>query len=129
MGTAMNGLPEFSYAIQFIKEDFGTLQKSQVSSYDSLVIVAITQNIKLNDYNVKCHRKTDTDFYTTYTFIFNKAIESGEVVSKNPQYFVAPTSQQALEQLKKAKEKLDLGLITKDEYDKKVNELKKYIKD
>ena len=29
----------------------------------------------------------------------------------------------------KAKEKLDLGLITKDEYEKKINELKKYIKD
>lgn len=37
------------------------------------------------------------------------------------------TNNEAIEQLKKAKEKLDLGLITKDEYDKKVNELKKYI--
>jgi hypothetical protein len=129
MGKAMNGLPEFSYAIQYTKEDVGTLQKSKVPAYDSLLIVGITENTKFNDYNVKCHRKIAADLYTTYYFTFNKAIETGEIVSKNSKYFVAPTSEQALEQIKKAKEKLDLGIITKDEYDKKVNELKKYIKD
>jgi hypothetical protein len=129
MGVAMNGLPEFSYVIQYMKENVGTLHKSKVSSGDSLVIVEITENTKLNDYNVKCLRKFSADIYTTYYFTFNKAIETGEVVSKNSKYFVAPTSEQALEQIKKAKEKLDLGIISQSDYDKKVNELKKYIKD
>jgi len=47
----------------------------------------------------------------------------------NSKYFVAPTSEKALEHIKKVKEKLDLGLITKNEYEKKINELKKYFKD
>lgn len=129
MGKAMNGLPEFSYCIQFSKDDVSTLQKTKSPSFDSLEIVSITENTKLSDFNVRCRRNVGTDYYITYSFIFNKAIETGEVISKNPKYFVAPTSEQALEQLKKAKEKLDLGLITKDDYDKKVNELKKYIKE
>jgi hypothetical protein len=130
MGKAMNGLPEFSNVIQYSKDDVTTLRKPKSPAHDSLVIVGISDNIKQNDYSVKCHYyylQNTTDSYMTYVFIFNKAIKSGEVISKNPNYFVAPTSEQALEQLKKAKEKLDLGLITKDDYDKKVNELKKYI--
>jgi len=38
------------------------------------------------------------------------------------------TSDQALTQLKKEKDKLDLNIITQDEYDKKKAELVKYIK-
>jgi hypothetical protein len=130
MGKAMNGLPEFSHMFQWSKDDVGTLQKVTSPSYDSIEIVSIKENTKIkDDYNVRCKRVISSDFYITYSITFNKAIESGEIVSKNSKYFVAPTSEQALEQIKKAKEKLDLGLITKDEYDKKVNELKKYIKD
>jgi hypothetical protein len=128
MGKAMNGQPEFTYAIQYTKENVTTLRKSTVAAPDSLVIVSITENTKFNDYNVKCHRQITADVYTTYSFVFNKAIETGEIVSKNLKYFVAPTSEQALEQVRKAKEKLDLGLITKEEYDKIVEENKKYIK-
>ena len=132
MGKAMNGLPEFSNVIQYTKDNVSTLRKPKTPAYDSLVIVGITENTKENDYNVKCHYyylKNTPDEYMTYTFIFNKAIKTGEAVSKNPKYFVAPTSEQALEQIKKAKEKLDLGIITKDEYDKIMNELKIYIKE
>jgi hypothetical protein len=38
------------------------------------------------------------------------------------------SSDDALAQLKKAKDKLDLGLITQEEYDKLKAELTKYIK-
>ena len=37
------------------------------------------------------------------------------------------TNDEALNQLRKAKEKLDLELITQEEYDKKKEELKQYI--
>ena len=53
-------------------------------------------------------------------------LNKGEIKSKNPSF---RTSDEAMAELKKAKEKLDLGLITKDEYDKVVIELKKYIKE
>ena len=39
----------------------------------------------------------------------------------------AMTNDEALDKLKKAKEKLDLELITQEEYDKKKEELKQYI--
>ena len=39
----------------------------------------------------------------------------------------AMTNDEALNQLRKAKEKLDLELITQEEYDKKKEELKQYI--
>ena len=38
------------------------------------------------------------------------------------------TSDEALTELKKAKDKLDLGLITQEEFDKLKAELSKYIK-
>jgi len=57
-----------------------------------------------------------------YRFVFEKALESGEVAMKGM------TSEKALEQLKAAKEKLDLELITKAEYDSLKTELRKHIK-
>jgi hypothetical protein len=51
-----------------------------------------------------------------------KAIEVGEVVTDGY------TSDQALEELKRAKDKLDLGLITQEEFDKIKLELSQYIK-
>jgi len=51
-----------------------------------------------------------------------KAIEVGEVVTDGY------TSNQALEELKRAKDKLDLGLITQEEFDQIKAELSQYIK-
>jgi len=50
-----------------------------------------------------------------------KAIEVGEVVTDGY------TSDKALEELKKAKDKLDLGLITLEEFEARKAELSKYI--
>lgn len=130
MGKATDGLPEFSYILRWVKEDVSTLEKPKNPAIDSLQIVSITKNEKWSDFNVKCKMiLPGSDFYYTYSIIFNKAIETGEIKSKRPDYFVAPTSKQALEQLKKAKEKVDLGLMTQEEYNLKMEELKKYIKD
>lgn len=43
------------------------------------------------------------------------------------QYESQKSSEDALSELKKWKDKLDLELITQEEYDKKKNELRKYI--
>jgi hypothetical protein len=131
MGKAMNELPKFSFAIQYDKNDFAsTIQEVSKQVLDSLTIISISESPSVKgDYTVECSSISLNNSPLIYSFIFNKAIETGEVISKNPKYFVAPSSEEALKQLKKAKEKLDLGLITKAEYDKKVNELKKYIKE
>ena len=57
-----------------------------------------------------------------YIVLFEDAIESGEIIG------YGMTSDQAIQELKKWKDKLDLELITKDEYDEKKKELSKYIK-
>lgn len=53
---------------------------------------------------------------------FDSAVSNGEIKSK------IMTSDQALEELKKWKDKYDLGLITEEEYNKKKEELSKFIK-
>ncbi len=56
-----------------------------------------------------------------YGINLEKAIESGEIVSN------VMTSDEALTELKKAKDKLDLGLITAEQYEKIKSELSKII--
>jgi hypothetical protein len=53
---------------------------------------------------------------------FESAISYGEIKSKGM------TSDDALNELKKAKDKLDLGLISKEEFEVKKTELVKFIK-
>ncbi len=59
---------------------------------------------------------------SNYTIQFENALSTGEVKG------FGLTSDDALEQLKKGKDKLDLGLITQEEYDNLKAELSKYIK-
>ncbi len=57
-----------------------------------------------------------------YTIQFENALSTGEIKG------YGMTSDEALAELKKAKDKLDLGLITQDEYDKIKAELTPFIK-
>ena len=57
-----------------------------------------------------------------YTIQFENALSTGEIKG------TGMTSDEALAELKKAKDKLDLGLITQEEYDKKKAELTPFIK-
>jgi hypothetical protein len=57
-----------------------------------------------------------------YTVQFENALSTGEIKGSGM------TSDEALEALKKAKDKLDLGLITQEEYDKIKVELTPFIK-
>lgn len=59
---------------------------------------------------------------SNYTIQFENALATGEVKG------FGMTSDDALAELKKAKDKLDLGLITQEEYEKIKAELSKYIK-
>ena len=57
-----------------------------------------------------------------YTIQFENAMSTGEIKG------TGITSDEALAELKKAKDKLDLGLITQEEYEKKKAELTPFIK-
>ena len=59
---------------------------------------------------------------TNYDLMIEEALATGEVASS------VITSDQALSELKKEKDKLDLGLITQTKYDSLKVELSKYIK-
>ena len=59
---------------------------------------------------------------TNYNIMIEEAIASGEIKTNGM------TSDNALAELKKWKDKLDLELITQDEYNKKKSELLKFIK-
>jgi hypothetical protein len=56
-----------------------------------------------------------------YVFEFENALKTKELLGKGM------TSDEAILELKKEKEKLDLQIITQEEYDKRKNELMKYI--
>ena len=60
--------------------------------------------------------------FASYYYFIEDAIEGGEIKGKGM------TSDEALTELKRAKDKLDLGLITQEEYEKIREELRKYIK-
>ena len=57
-----------------------------------------------------------------YTILFENALATGEIKG------TGLTSDEALSQLKKAKDKLDLGIITQEEFDNFKKELTPYIK-
>ena len=59
---------------------------------------------------------------SNYSIQFENALATGEIKG------FGKTSDEALTELKKAKDKLDLGLITQEEFDKLKAELSKYIK-
>lgn len=61
-------------------------------------------------------------FITTYNVDFESALKSKEIISQGK------TSDEVLNELKKEKEKLELQIITQEEYDRKKLELMKYIK-
>tara|TARA_R110001632_G_scaffold140588_2_gene256618 strand:+ start:236 stop:760 length:525 start_codon:yes stop_codon:yes gene_type:complete len=70
----------------------------------------------------KVHITTKVSSGYTYFFWLKDAIDTGEIVGKGY------TSDGALSELKKSKDKLDLGLISQEEFNSKRKELAKYIK-
>ncbi len=76
---------------------------------------------KRSGYSVAFRSKGITGL-ANYTIQFENALSTGEVKG------FGFSSDEALEKLKKAKDKLDLGLITQEEYDKIKTELTPFIK-
>jgi hypothetical protein len=82
--------------------------------------IFVTGN-KRSGYSVSMRTKGITGLMN-YTILFENALATGEIKG------TGLTSDEALSELKKAKDKLDLGIITQEEFDNIKKELTPYIK-
>lgn len=105
----------------FITDRFSQIQApSMVIGKDMVIKNIIVTGFKNTGYEL-C-MTINNPMTAEYILKFESAINSGEIKSKGM------TSDEALSELKKAKDKLDLGIISKDAYDAKKTELIKFIK-
>lgn len=122
--TLTIGVPSSNKVFAFIWMGDGVITPLQLApvsiSGTKSVIKSITvTGTKRQGYKVWFKSKA---FIGTYKIDFEQAITTGEIKSSGY------TSDEALSALKKAKDKLDLGIITQHEYDSIKVELVKYIK-
>jgi hypothetical protein len=120
------GVPSSNKTFAFITEGDGYLVPiTNLTAYASGTETEIKRiyvyGSKRAGYSVGFRTKGYTGL-SNYTIQFENALSVGEVKG------FGLSSDDALEQLKKAKDKLDLGLITQEEFDKLKAELSKYIK-
>lgn len=120
------GVPSSNKTFAFITEGDGillpitNLLASSSGTETEIKRIFVVGN-KRSGYSVSFRTKGITGL-SNYTIQFENALSTGEVKG------FGLSSDDALAQLKKAKDKLDLGLITQEEYDKLKAELTKYIK-
>ena len=113
------GLPKTGEVFYFITDESGR----------GLTLGSTGSEIEIKKFSVTGNKKVGRVVYfrtkigsASYTIQFERALEIGEVKGSGL------SSDEALTELKKAKDKLDLGLITQEEFDKQKAELSKYIK-
>jgi hypothetical protein len=120
------GIPTNNKTFSFIEEGDGIFLPianlaANYSGHETEIKRIWVSGNDRSGYFVKFRTKGDSGI-SNYTIMFEKALETGEVKG------YGKSSDQALSELKKAKDKLDLGLITQDEFNKLRTELGKFIK-
>jgi hypothetical protein len=120
------GVPSSNKTFAFISEGDGfiipiTNLNASASGTETEIKKIFVGGNKRAGYSVAFRTKGITGI-SNYTIQFENALSTGEVKG------VGLSSDDALAQLKKGKDKLDLGLITQDDFDKLKAELTKYIK-
>jgi hypothetical protein len=127
IGDRVNiGVPSSNKTFAFITDGDGYLVPiTNLTAYASGTETEIKRiyvyGSKRAGYSVGFRTKGYTGL-SNYTIQFENALSVGEVKG------FGLYSDEALDQLKKAKDKLDLGIITQEEFDKLKAELAKYIK-
>lgn len=122
------GVPSSNKTFAFIYFGDGILVANQpldalASGQETEIKNIYVQGNKRSGYYVLMHTKGIVGALPVPYYIqFENALGSGEIRG------VGMTSDEALVELKKAKDKLDLGLITQEEFDKIKLELSKFIK-
>lgn len=120
------GVPSSNKTFAFITEGDGLLIPitpllASASGTETEIKKIYVAGNKRTGYSVTMRTKGVTGL-SNYTIQFENAISTGEIKGSGM------TSDEALTELKKAKDKLDLGLITQEEYDKIKAELTPFIK-
>jgi hypothetical protein len=114
--------------VAFRNDLFDFIQQNAGIAYYPLTNAAshskvVIKNIKISMKTIQVNTtKPQGHVYGLMIYNLESAIKNGEIVSK------IMTSDQALTELKKWKDKLDLGIINEEEFNKKKEELMKYIK-
>lgn len=114
--------------VAFRNDQFDFIQQNAGIAYYPLPNTASNSQVVIKKINISMKTvlvnttKPQGFVYGLTVINFESAIKNGEIISK------IMSSDQALAELKKWKDKLDLGLITEEEYNKKKEELSKYIK-
>lgn len=120
------GIPSSNKTFAFISEGDGILLPISNLTADASGTETEIKRIwivgnKRSGYSVSFRTKGMSGL-SNYTIQFENALSTGEVKG------FGMTSDDALNELKKAKDKLDLGLISLEKYDELKTELSKYIK-
>lgn len=120
------GVPSSNKTFAFISQGDGLLMPiepllaSASGTETEIKKIFVTGN-KRTGFSVTMRTKGVTGLLN-YTVQFENALSTGEIKGSGM------TSDEALEALKKAKDKLDLGIITQEEYDKIKADLTPFIK-
>lgn len=120
------GVPSNGKTFSFITEGDGilipiTYLTAGASGTETEIKRIFVTGNKRAGYSVSFRTKGITGL-SNYSVQFENALSTGEVKG------FGMTSDEALAELKKAKDKLDLGLISKEEFEQLKSELSKYIK-
>ncbi len=120
------GVPSNNKIFSFIEEGDGILLPitkltANYSGHETEIKRIWVSGNKRSGFFIKLRTKGDSGI-SNYTIMFENALETGEIKG------LGKTSDQALTELKKAKDKLDLGLITQEEFNQLRTELAKFIK-
>ena len=120
------GVPSSNKTFAFIHSGDGLLTplvplQANMSGTETEIKKIYTAGHKRTGFQVVLRTK-GASALINYTIQFENALRTGEIKG------FGKTSDEALSELKKAKDKLDLGLITQEEFDKQKAELSKYIK-
>jgi hypothetical protein len=120
------GVPSSNKTFAFISEGDGILMPitnltASASGQETEIKKIFVVGNKRAGYSVSFRTKGITGL-SNYTVQFENALSTGEIKG------FGMTSDVALLELKKAKDKLDLGLINQEQFEEIKTELKKYIK-
>jgi hypothetical protein len=120
------GVPSSNKTFAFITQGDGLLMPitnltASFSGTETEIKKIFVYGNKRMGYSITFRTKGVTGL-SNYTIQFENALSTGEIKG------FGLSSDDALAQLKKGKDKLDLGLITQEEYDNLKAELSKYIK-
>ena len=124
--TLKIGMPSGLRTFAFIQSiDFmGTVTYATAGFSNTEVVIKKIRIGGSSRIGYKANFQTKATAVSNLFIDFESALKSSELIGKKG----SMSSSDAINELKKAKEKLDLGLITQEEYDKKKSELVNFIK-